>query len=84
MSLDIEYREDEEGALIAGYSSHAALDFLTALRQVKISPEATSGDFSPFQIHSRPLGNVVYIMTSLLTAPSVMRAMEKAILDNLA
>jgi len=73
----------ECSTLTPGYSSHAALDFLTALRQVKIAPEASSGDFSPFQIHSRPLGNVVYIMTSLLTAPPVMRAMEKAILDNL-
>ncbi|KAK6902678.1 dethiobiotin synthase [Kwoniella mangroviensis CBS 8507] len=65
-----------------GYSSHAALDFLTALRQKIItSPE---GQFAPFQIHSRPLGNVVYIMTSSFTKPEVVRAMERTIWGELA
>ncbi|RXK39933.1 dethiobiotin synthase [Tremella mesenterica] len=60
-----------------GYTSHAALDFLTDLRkEIVFSPK---GEFSSFQIHSRPLGNVVYLMTSLYTSPSVMRAMEEVL-----
>nr|XP_019042998.1 dethiobiotin synthase [Kwoniella bestiolae CBS 10118]OCF21928.1 dethiobiotin synthase [Kwoniella bestiolae CBS 10118] len=62
-----------------GYSSHVALDFLTTLRQRIIS--SPDGRFAPFQIHSRPLGNVVYIMTSSFTKPEVVRAMEKTILE---
>lgn len=51
------------------------------MRKIKVqSPE---DDFEPFQIHSRPLGNVVYIMTSLFTKPQVMRAMEKAVMGQL-
>lgn len=64
-----------------GYESHGALSFLNALRKTTItSPEA---DFTPLQIHSRPLGNVVYIITSLFTRPEVMRAMEQAIENQL-
>ncbi|WVF72379.1 dethiobiotin synthase [Kwoniella sp. CBS 6097] len=69
--------EDDGG----GYSSHAALQFLTNLRQTIIA--SPSGEFAPFQIHSRPLGNVVYIMTSSFTKPAVMRAMEETILKEL-
>jgi dethiobiotin synthetase/adenosylmethionine--8-amino-7-oxononanoate aminotransferase len=32
-----------------------------------------------FKIHSRPLGNVIYVMTSLFTNPAVVRAMEEVI-----
>lgn len=64
-----------------GYSSHAAADFLTALRKVVVS--SSHGDFGDLQIHSRPLGNVVYIMTSLFTKPEVMRAMEEVIMRQL-
>ncbi|KGB80282.1 dethiobiotin synthase [Cryptococcus deuterogattii 99/473] len=79
----IELQDDE-----SDYSSHAALDFLTTLRQVVVTPSSHAAaedivPFSPFQIHSRPLGNVVYIITSLWTKPDVMRAMEKVILDKL-
>jgi len=70
-------------AYIAGYSSHVALDFLTELRKTIIHSGDSPGDFTPFQIHSRPLGNVVYLMTSLMTKPEVMRAMERAILEKL-
>lgn len=59
-----------------GYSSHKALDFLTSLRRQTVSPD---GAFEDFQIHSRPLGNVLYFMTSLFTEPEVVRAMERAI-----
>jgi len=41
--------------------------------------KSDSADFAPFQIHSRPLGNVVYLITSLFTKPEVMRAMEGVI-----
>ncbi|WWC85248.1 dethiobiotin synthase [Kwoniella dendrophila CBS 6074] len=64
-----------------GYLSHIALDFLTSLRQKIIT--SPDGSFAPFQIHSRPLGNVVYIMTSSFTKPQVMRAMEQTILEEL-
>jgi dethiobiotin synthetase/adenosylmethionine--8-amino-7-oxononanoate aminotransferase len=57
------------------------LSFLTALRRTIItSPDEA---FAPFQIHSRPLGNVVYIITSLFTKPEVMRAMERTIEEEL-
>ncbi|KAI9638500.1 putative Adenosylmethionine-8-amino-7-oxononanoate transaminase [Dioszegia hungarica] len=69
--------EDGQG----GYESHRALSFLTALRRTIItSPDEA---FAPFQIHSRPLGNVVYIITSLFTQPEVMRAMERTIEEEL-
>jgi dethiobiotin synthetase/adenosylmethionine--8-amino-7-oxononanoate aminotransferase len=66
-----------------GYSSHTALNFLTKLRQEPIGPVSQSDQFQPFQIHSRPLGNVVYVITSLWTKPEVMRAMEGAITKHL-
>lgn len=73
------YRADTAQPL--GYASHVAQTFLNAMRKIKVqSPE---DDFEPFQIHSRPLGNVVYIMTSLFTKPQVMRAMEKAVMGQL-
>lgn len=61
--------------LIKGYSGHEAQQFLDGLRKTVVRPT----DSEPFQIHSRPLGNVVYIMTSLMTEKSAMRAMEDAI-----
>ncbi|ORY21589.1 adenosylmethionine-8-amino-7-oxononanoate transaminase [Naematelia encephala] len=60
-----------------GYSSHIALDFLTSLRNEIVHD--SQGQFEPFQIHSRPLGNIVYIITSLFTRPQVMRGMEAVI-----
>jgi dethiobiotin synthetase/adenosylmethionine--8-amino-7-oxononanoate aminotransferase len=71
--------EDQGGG--GGYSSHVALDFLTGLRARPV--ESEGDEFEPFQIHSRPLGNVVYVMTSLFTKVEVMRAMEKRILEEL-
>ena len=70
--LGVELQEADKG-----YSSHAALDFLTRLRGEVVSDP--HGQFRDFRIHSRPLGNVVYIMTSLYTPPGVMRAMEAVI-----
>ncbi|KAL7422142.1 hypothetical protein Q5752_002785 [Cryptotrichosporon argae] len=85
--------EDNAGA---DYSSHAGLAFLNRLRARELGPAVAASDagagagvktdagFAPFRIHSRPLGNVCYIMTSLFTQPAVVRAMEAAVLDELA
>ena len=67
---------DKEG----GYSSHIAQDFLTELRKKAVEGGEA---FEPFSIHSRPLGNVVYIMSSLLTKPEVMRAIERVLAASL-
>jgi dethiobiotin synthetase/adenosylmethionine--8-amino-7-oxononanoate aminotransferase len=81
---------EEEGG--GGYSSHVAQALLRELRQEALSP-AFSGTSVPdpntnninnaipaaFQIHSRPLGNVVYLITSLFTPPEVVRAMEAGV-----
>jgi len=66
-----------------GYASSLALDFLTSLRQdAPIASE--SSPFAPFHMHSRPLGNVVYVMTSLWTEREVISGMEQAIERKLA
>ncbi|ODN84878.1 dethiobiotin synthase [Cryptococcus amylolentus CBS 6039] len=78
----IELQDDE-----SDYSSHVALEFLNDLRKITVSPSSSEAEsitpFSPFQIHSRPLGNVVYLITSLWTKPEVMRAMEGVIEERL-
>lgn len=57
------------------YASHVAQGFLDRLRAQRIDDS--------FRIHSRPLGNVVYVMTSLFTPSETVRAMEAAILRQL-
>lgn len=69
--LAVELQDSE-----ADYASHVAQGFLDRLRAQRI-------DNPPFRIHSRPLGNVVYIMTSLFTPGETVRAMEAAILREL-
>ncbi|WVO16985.1 dethiobiotin synthase [Cryptococcus depauperatus] len=83
LALELEDSESD-------YASHAGLQLLTSLRQVVVSPPLVTSSaskdvvpFSPFQIHSRPLGNVVYIMTSLWTKPDVVRAMESTIMEKI-
>lgn len=71
---------------ILGYASSLALDFLTSLRQgspISGSSEESS-TFAPFHMHSRPLGNVVYVMTSLWTDRQVVKGIEEAIEAKLA
>ena len=63
--------EDKE----ADYGSLVGRDFLEGLKKERV--ELAGGE--DFQIHSRPLGNVIYVMTSLVTKPEVVRAMEKVI-----
>jgi dethiobiotin synthetase/adenosylmethionine--8-amino-7-oxononanoate aminotransferase len=91
----IELRDDDGGELainvssearadIAGYSSHTAQNFLTRLRSRRVDGGGADADaLTPFQIHSRPLGNVLYFMTSLFTRPEVVRAMERALGEEL-
>lgn len=80
----------------AGYASLRAQTFLSELRKtvVQAQPGLISetnesesavpvGEFAPFQIHSRPLGNVIYFMTSFYTKPEVIRAMEATLLKHL-
>jgi dethiobiotin synthetase/adenosylmethionine--8-amino-7-oxononanoate aminotransferase len=59
----------------ADYGSLVGRDFLEALKKATVS--VPGGE--DFQIHSRPLGNVIYVMTSLFTKPAVVRAMEDVI-----
>jgi dethiobiotin synthetase/adenosylmethionine--8-amino-7-oxononanoate aminotransferase len=59
----------------ADYGSLVGRDFLDALKKETVS--VVGGE--EFQIHSRPLGNVIYIMTSLFTKPAVVRAMEEVL-----
>ena len=40
---------------------------------------ADNEDFAPFRIHSRPLGHVAYLITSLFTKAEVMREMERVV-----
>jgi dethiobiotin synthetase/adenosylmethionine--8-amino-7-oxononanoate aminotransferase len=40
-----------------------------------------TGSAPPFRIHSRPLGNVAYVMTSLWTPQEAVRAIEEVILE---
>lgn len=63
--------------IILDYTSHSSAQFLNSLKKETISPK--DGSFESFQIHSRPLGNVIYIITSLWTKHEVMRAMEEVI-----
>jgi dethiobiotin synthetase/adenosylmethionine--8-amino-7-oxononanoate aminotransferase len=75
-----------------GYASSIALDFLTTLRSsTPLLPLSTddhptyspSSTPLPFHIHSRPLGDVLYFITSLWTERGTVRAMEGALMDGL-
>ncbi|GAA5933811.1 uncharacterized protein JCM15063_000474 [Sporobolomyces koalae] len=58
-----------------GYTSTAAESFLRKLRQSR------SDQFEG--IHARPLGNVVYFMSSLNSKPDMLRSVEQSILNAL-
>lgn len=59
----------------SGYTSTASESFLRKLRQTKM--ESFDG------IHARPLGNVVYFMSSLNSDKNVLRQVEESILKAL-
>ncbi|WOO81501.1 Bifunctional dethiobiotin synthetase/7,8-diamino-pelargonic acid aminotransferase, mitochondrial [Vanrija pseudolonga] len=65
----------------ADYGSLVGQAFLDRLRAHPVVDP--TGSAPPFRIHSRPLGNVAYIMTSLWTKSDTVRAMEEVILDEL-
>lgn len=75
---------------IAGYASSLAQDLLNVLRtdsSALIAADASAkGDkpFEDFHIHSRPLGNVLYMMTSLYTDTAVVRGIEEKLREKLA
>lgn len=70
----------------AGYQSTAAASLLHQLRYgaptTSDSSSAVPGGL-PFNIHARPLGNVVYFMTSLTSKPTTLRAVEGSLLSAL-
>lgn len=80
--LVIHLRADDE----AGYESKASDAFLRRLRYGAPVVPGTA-DVSPagqaFNIHARPLGNVVYWMASLNSGAPTLRAVERAIGDAL-
>ncbi|PWN32098.1 PLP-dependent transferase [Meira miltonrushii] len=59
-----------------GYSSSAAVDILQHLRTTQ---DTGLGKHVSFNIHARPLGNVVYVMCSLNTPTDVLRETESAL-----
>ena len=67
----------------AGYSSTAASSILAKLRDGtpldSLAPDASPMGL-PFHIHARPLGNVIYFMSSLNSRTSTLRSVEKALL----
>ncbi|BGP19330.1 hypothetical protein JCM10213_006183 [Rhodosporidiobolus nylandii] len=69
----------------AGYSSTASESVLRRLRyghQPHTADEAAASPTgAPFGIHARPLGNVVYFMSSLNSNKEALRAVERSILE---
>ncbi|CAD6890106.1 unnamed protein product [Tilletia controversa] len=68
---------DENG----GYASSAATDILRTLRTQPVKDiigSTTEADH--FRIHARPLGNVLYFMSSLNSPAETLRSTEKALL----
>lgn len=68
-----------------GYSSHYAERALAPLRETIDDgrPSPAPGGL-PYTIHLRTLGNVAYFMTSLNTAPSLVRSVEQRISELLS
>ncbi|KAJ9126398.1 hypothetical protein QFC24_002136 [Naganishia onofrii] len=76
-----------------GYASSLAQDLLNVLRtdssalitsDSTASASSSSPPFEAFHIHSRPLGNVLYMMTSLYTDTAVVRRIENTLRKKLA
>ncbi|KAJ7727212.1 PLP-dependent transferase [Mycena metata] len=61
----------------AGYASQSAQILLQSIRIHDHDTESfASGGVPQFSVHFRTLGNVAYFMTSLNTAPEIIRAVE--------
>ncbi|GAA6032928.1 hypothetical protein JCM8097_000053 [Rhodosporidiobolus ruineniae] len=69
------------------YASLGADSFLRRLRHSAPAHSAEAASSSPtgapFGIHARPLGNVVYLMSSLNSAPETLRSVERSVWDAL-
>lgn len=63
----------------AGYTSTAAVALRDALRATNQGPAE-----SPWNVHSRVLGNVLYLMGSQTTGPEVVREMEELLRRHLS
>lgn len=69
-----------------GYQSTVAESLLLELRHgpaISAIEASASPSGLPFNIHARPLGNVVYFMSSLNSDASTLRSVEKRLLDTL-
>ncbi|TKY89234.1 hypothetical protein EX895_001765 [Sporisorium graminicola] len=81
--------KDNGGA--GGYTSTASVELLKKLRYGESTPQghpsvpvAASGEENkglPYNIHARPLGNVVYLMSSLNTPTKVLRTSEEVLFN---
>ncbi|KAM7186841.1 Pyridoxal phosphate-dependent transferase [Rhypophila sp. PSN 637] len=60
-----------------GYTSAQAQRFQVALR----SPPVNAGPREDWNIHTRPLGNVLYVLTSLTTTQKTLRLVEQRLVD---
>ncbi|KAK8930101.1 Bifunctional dethiobiotin synthetase/7,8-diamino-pelargonic acid aminotransferase, mitochondrial [Metarhizium anisopliae] len=67
---------DEAGA---GYSSNAAL----GLRE-SLSLGRADGEGGPWNVHSRVLGNVLYVMASQVTSETSVRQLSELLMESLA
>lgn len=69
----------------AGYQSTASESILQRIKEVSLlapSPSVSLGG-RPFSIHARPLGNVIYLMSSLNSKKETLRAVEDVLFDGL-
>ncbi|KAN0065705.1 hypothetical protein ACQY0O_000835 [Thecaphora frezii] len=74
-----------------GYTSTASADILKKLRThpsalqghaaVPVSCDEREAGTLPFNVHARPLGNVIYFMSSLNTPQEVLRTTEQVVLQ---
>lgn len=74
-----------------GYTSTASVDLLKKLRfgesakqgHPSVPTQKEEGKL-PYNVHARPLGNVIYLMSSLNTPPSVLRTSEEVLFAAIA
>lgn len=67
---------DEAGA---GYSSNAALGLREHLGLGK-----TGGEGGPWNVHSRVLGNVLYVMASQVTSETSVKQLSELLMESIA
>ncbi|BGP42770.1 hypothetical protein JCM10450v2_006881 [Rhodotorula kratochvilovae] len=67
----------------SGYQSTAAESVLRQLRHGTPVDGAIAPTGAPFHIHARPLGNVIYFMSSLNSKKDTLRAVEASVMSAL-